>query len=154
MGRTSRTNPAPTTVVVGSPEFDAAVAAAVQASLATSAPVVQATGSKTQVAFVKVDGSTVYGTQKQVNAWAKLRAASQARSAALTPAQRAASQAKRDDFLAGRAARAAAKPVNRELAAALRGASLPANGPSWDKAKAALAKGKTVAQAVKAAAKA
>lgn len=155
MGRKSTTT-APTTVVVGSPEFNAAVAAAVAQALpalATSAPVAQATGSKDKVAFVRLDGTTVYGTQKQVNAWAALRASSQARAAARTPEERAASQARREGFLAKAAERKANKGVNRELAAALRAKNLPANGPTWDAAKAAVASGKTVAQAVKAAAK-
>lgn len=48
-------------------------------------------------------------------------------------------------------ARAERKASNKVLAAALRKAGIEANGEPWARAKAALAAGKTVAQAVKAA---
>ncbi len=51
-------------------------------------------------------------------------------------------------------ARAERKATNKTLAAALRKAGLEARGAAWDAAKAALAEGKTVRQAVAAAKKA
>lgn len=129
-----------TTVVdVNSPEFVAAVAAAValaqQGQQSTPAAVVEATtttpgfakAGKGLVWFVKTDGSRVKATRKQAAAWDKLRAASQARSASRTPEQRAASAARSSEFLSGaaerKAQREAIKPLNKVLAAA--------NGGTW-----------------------
>lgn len=146
----------------------AAVDAAVTAALAnlgisaqsTPAAVAQATptfasAGKGMVWFVRDNGSKVKASPKQARAWDNLRSTSKARSAARTPEQRAASQAKREGFLAKAAERSANRTTNREvLAPALRAAQLPVNGPAWDAAKTALAAGKTVEQAVAAARKA